>query len=228
MKIAGLTILGTDTEVGKTYAACRIIESLVRDGVEVRAYKPVASGTPTLEQSDGYQLWKATGHRGSIDEVSPQRFLAPLAPPVAAELEGRLVSDTLIVEGARYLADRCEFLLVEGAGGLMSPISWTMSNASLALELNFPVVLVSQNRLGVVNQFLTTLVAAKALGLNVRCVVLNEIQTVGESSTNTNLRMLKTFLDRHPDPPWMTVLHKESLDFTPPIVWQDLADLPMP
>ena len=109
----------------------------------------------------------------------------------------------------------------------MSPISWTMNNAMLALEFNFPVVLVSKSRLGVVNQVLTTLVAAKALGIKVCCVVLNEIQTVGESSTDSNLRMLKTFIDRYPDPPKMTVLRKDSLDFTPLIDWQDLADLPM-
>ncbi len=224
MTIAGLTILGTDTDVGKTYVACRIIESLVRAGVAVGAYKPVASGAPTLEQSDGFQLWKATGQRGSLDEVNPQRFFAPLAPPVAAELEGRQVSDTLIKKGAEYLAGRCEFLLVEGAGGLMSPISWTMSNATLALELKFPIVLVSENRLGVVSQVLTTLVAAKALGLEVCCVVLNEIQFFGESSTYTNERMLKTFLERYPDPPRMTVLHRDSSNFTPPILWQDLVD----
>ena len=130
MNQKGLTILGTDTEVGKTYVACRIIESLVRQGVKVGAYKPVASGAPTQNQGDGFQLWQASNQHGSLDNVNPQHFLAPLAPPVAAELEGKEVSDRLILDGAQYWKGLSEFLVVEGAGGLLSPISWSMTNAN--------------------------------------------------------------------------------------------------
>ena len=91
-RLDGLTILGTDTEVGKTFVACRILESLVRQGIAVGVYKQVASGAQTLEQSDGFQLWQASDQRGSLAEVTPQSFLAPLAPPIAAELEGKQVS----------------------------------------------------------------------------------------------------------------------------------------
>lgn len=159
-RLQGLTILGTDTEVGKTYVACRILESLVEGGVAAGAYKPVASGASTLEQSDAYQLWQASGKRGSVHDVCPQSFKAPLAPPVAAELEGLQVSDQMILDGAKAWSDNCELLVLEGAGGLMSPISWSMTNADLAVQMRFPVVLVSENRLGVVNQVLTALTAA--------------------------------------------------------------------
>ncbi len=223
MKLAGLTILGTDTEVGKTYVACRIIESLVRDGVAVGAYKPVASGAPSLEQSDGFKLWQASSHRGSLSEVTPQHFTAPFAPPIAAELENKQVSDKAIMDGALDWASRCEILILEGAGGLMSPISWTMTNASLALELHFPVVLVSENRLGVVNQVLTTLVAARSIGLNVCSIVLNDLHPITKDSASSNERLLRKFLERYPDPPEITTLEYQSKSFLPSVRWFDLA-----
>ena len=223
MKSAGLTILGTDTEVGKTYVACRIVESLVREGVAVGAYKPVASGTPFLEQSDGFKLWQASGQRGLLSEVTPQHFKAPFAPPIAAELENKQVSDQMIMDGALNWASRCEVLILEGAGGLMSPISWTMTNASLALELRFPVVLVSENRLGVVNQVLTTLVAARAIGLKVCSIVLNDLHPITKESASSNERLLQKFIERHPDPPGITTLEYQSKSFLPALRWFDLA-----
>ncbi len=221
--MAGLTILGTDTEVGKTYVACRIIESLVREGVAVGTYKPVASGAPSLEQSDGFKLWQASGQLGSLEEVTPQHFTAPFAPPIAAELENKQVSDKAIMDGALHWASRCEFLILEGAGGLMSPISWTMTNASLALELHFPVVLVSENRIGVVNQVLTTLVAARSIGLKVCSIVLNDVHPVADLSAKSNQRLLLKFIERHPDPPGITRLEHESKNFQPAVRWIDLA-----
>ncbi len=222
MNTSGLTILGTDTEVGKTFVACRILRILVRAGVSVGAYKPVASGAPTLEQSDGFQLWQASGQRGSLDEVTPQRFLAPLAPPIAAEMEGKQVSDALILSGARDWSSRCEFLVVEGAGGLMSPLSLTMTNATLALEIAFPVVLVSEDRLGVVNQVLTSFIAARSMGLHVRCIVLNEVKKTAELSSSSNERLLRGFIESYPDPPLITRLLRDGTDFVPPVLWQDL------
>lgn len=219
----GLTILGTDTEVGKTYTACRIIESLVRNGVAVGAYKPVASGALTLEQSDGYQLWQATGKRGKLIDVCPQSFLTPLAPPVAAEIEGKQVSDHLILSGADAWSDHCEMLILEGAGGLMSPISWSMTNADLAKKIRFPVILVSQNRLGVVNQILTTLTAAHSLGLTVACVVLNTPQGIEPGLGETNERLLRSFVQRTADSPSIVHLGQNALAFEKNVAWQELA-----
>ena len=221
--MAGLTILGTDTEVGKTYVACRIIESLIRDGVAVGAYKPVASGASTLEESDGYQLWQATGKRGTLLDVCPQSFLAPLAPPVAAEIEGKQVSDRLILSGASAWSQKCELLILEGAGGLLSPISWTMTNADLAMKMRFPVILVSQNRLGVVNQVLTTLTAAQSLGLSVVCVVLNAPQGIEPGLAETNERLLRSFVGRAADNPPIVHLDQNAREFQPKIAWREFA-----
>jgi len=221
--LLGLTILGTDTEVGKTYVACRILESLVKDGVAAGAYKPVASGASTIEQSDGYQLWQASGKRGSLLDVCPQTFLAPLAPPIAAELEGKQVSDQLILDGAKAWSENCELLILEGAGGLMSPISWIMTNSDLAMKMQFPVVLVSQNRLGVVNQVLTTLTAARSVGLTVACVVLNSPECIARGLAETNERLLSRFVSRSPNSPRLVHLGENTLEFQPKVDWRELA-----
>ena len=216
----GLTILGTDTEVGKTYVACRIIESLVCQGVAVGAYKPVASGAPSVEQSDGFLLWQASGRRGTLEQVNPQRFLAPLAPPLSAEKEGKQVSEKLILEGAWNWTHHCELLVLEGAGGLMSPISWGMTNADLALEMKFPIALVSENRLGVVNQVLTTLIAARSMGLKVCWVILNELSAVNDDLQNTNERLLKHFIQRDPNPPKIVRIARGAMEFSSQVDWQ--------
>ena len=222
---SGLTILGTDTEVGKTYVACRIIESLVQDGVKVGAYKPVASGAPTRSQSDGFQLWQASNQLGTLEEVNPQCFLAPLAPPVAAELEGKQVSDDLILEGAKHWYGKCEMLVAEGAGGLLSPISWNMTNATFAKELGFPIVLVSENKLGVVNQVLTAVTAARSLGLTISVIVLNERIESADIASTTNLRLLKWFLEKDSEHPMVAVLRRNERDFEPKIQWQGVERL---
>ena len=224
MNTIGLTILGTDTEVGKTYVACRIIESLVRSGVAVGAYKPVASGAPSVEQSDGFLLWQASGQRGTLVQVNPQHFLAPLAPPLSAEKEDKHVSEQLIRDGARDWSQRCKLLVLEGAGGLMSPISWDMTNADLALEMQFPIVLVSENRLGVVNQVLTTITAAKSVGLNVGCVVLNDLVSGDGDLQDSNERLLGRFLERHPNPPQMVRLARGAVEFSSHVDWQKIAE----
>ena len=203
--------------------ACRIIESLVRQGVTVGAYKPVASGAPTVEQSDGFLLWKASGHRGTLDQVNPQRFLAPLAPPLSAEKEGKQVSELLIMDGARDWGHRCELLVLEGAGGLMSPISWGMTNADLAREMKFPIALVSENRLGVVNQVLTTLTAARSLGLHVCCVILNDLRPSEEDMQESNERLLRCFLEREPQSPLIVRVARGSFEFSPQVDWRNLC-----
>jgi dethiobiotin synthetase len=222
---SGLIVVGTDTDVGKTYVACQLILQWVQEGLSVGAYKPVASGAASIEQSDAYHLWQATGCRGTLYQVNPQSFVAPLAPPIAAEKEDRTVDDALIIEGARAWSNQCDFLVVEGAGGLHSPISWNMTNAELAMRLGLPLILVAANKLGVVNQVLTTMVAARAMRLDVRCVVLNSlIQNVPDSveatldtSIESNERLLTHFLSTMGFAPWVVRLSYGAKYFAPKI-----------
>lgn len=224
LDMVGLTILGTDTEIGKSYVACSIIRRLVLDGKAVAGYKPVASGAISYESSDAYQLWEATGFRGSIREVNPQSFREPVAPPIAAEMEARSIDDALMLQGAVAWKNRCDVLIVEGAGGIMSPLSFQATNADLARSIGFPVVLVAINRLGVVNQVLSALMAAKQYELDVRCIVLNDgLEKAPDSSMVSNLRLLTEFMQRFRFQSQVVALSHGGQSFRPEIDWWKLA-----
>ncbi len=195
----GLFITGTDTDVGKTYVTCLIVEQLVRQGRRVGVYKPVESGgQPTsagLLADDAQRLWQAAGKPLTAREVCPQVFQAPLAPHLAAAESDEHIDQRRLVEGLDVWRDECDIVLVEGAGGLMSPVSEDLLVADLALEMGYPLVVVAPNRLGVISQTLQTLVTAHAFrdGLNVAGIVLNDRRAPDESdaSAEHNLNELR-------------------------------------
>lgn len=183
-------ISGTDTDVGKTFIGCLLAKEAGRRGLRVGAYKPVASGFPTPEGSDGERLWLATGRIGAFDEVSPQRFAAPLAPQVAAQAEGKTIDEELLFQGFTTMRRKCDLLLVEGAGGLFSPVSKNYCNFHLAQQWNLPVVIVASWRLGVVHQVLSTLHAARANQVAVKAILLSENTPVDQLSRIENGKFL--------------------------------------
>ena len=112
--------------------------------------------------SDSFQLWEAAGKPGSLEAVCPQRFQKPLAPHLAAQAEGKTINETLLFEGGQQLpVKNHDFLLIEGAGGLLSPISENLYVADLALKFGLPLLIVAPNELGVINQVLQTITTAK-------------------------------------------------------------------
>ncbi len=178
-RVPGLFITGTDTGVGKTYVAALIARHLAVEGRKVGVYKPAASGcvqqAGVLVSDDAVALWEAAGRPGELQQVCPQLFRAPLAPHLAARAEGREIDAALLREGLNYWLDRSDILLVEGAGGLMSPMGDDEYVADLAEEFGFPLVVVSRNVLGTINQTLQTLITAAVFreGLPIAGVVLN-------------------------------------------------------
>ncbi len=177
-RIPGLFITGTDTGVGKTYVAAMIARCLAGGGLRVGVYKPAASGCQrrgaALVSDDAVALWEAAGRPADLEHVCPQRFEAPLAPHVAARVEGRTVDVERLYRGIEFWQPRSDVLLVEGVGGLMSPMADKTFVADLAKRFGFPLVVVSRNALGTINQTLQTVVAATAhFGLPIAGVVLN-------------------------------------------------------
>jgi dethiobiotin synthetase len=193
-KPPGLFITGSDTGVGKTYVAALIARALREQGHTVGVYKPAATGCRQvrgqLVSSDARILWQAAGRPGKLARVCPQSFKAPLAPPLAAAREGRAVDRNLLRSGIRYWQQRSDFILVEGAGGLMSPISDDDYNADVAYDLGYPLVIVVANRIGAINQALQTLIVAATFkeGIQVSRVVLNQSRSdwADDPSTATN------------------------------------------
>jgi dethiobiotin synthetase len=197
---SGLFITGTDTGVGKTYVACLIARALCDQGLRVGVYKPAASGCRfeqgRLVSDDAVSLWQAAGRQGELELVCPQRFAAPLAPHLAAAAEEREVDPALLRSGLDYWRARSDFVLVEGVGGLLTPTSNDDYVADLAREFGLPLIVVSRNVLGTINQTLQTLhvAATHRGGMPVAGVVLNDLDPVlaaDDLSTASNAEELR-------------------------------------
>ncbi|HEX6960706.1 MAG TPA: dethiobiotin synthase [Lacipirellula sp.] len=202
MSVRGLFIAGTSTEVGKTHVAAMIARALVAEGRRVGVYKPVASGCREergeLVADDAVALWEAAGQPGELARVCPQRFKAALAPSRAAAMEGKRVDPPLLRSGLDYWRERSDIVLVEGAGGLMSPLSDEDYNIDLARDLGLPLVIVAANELGVINAALQTIITAraKAPSLPIAGVVLNQSQRrEGDESLASNAEELAARCD---------------------------------
>lgn len=224
-------VAGTDTEVGKTYVAARLARTLRQRGARVGVYKPVASDciTPAelidsgnwidsfgpipdavmqmdLISADALLLWQAAGKPLDLVAVCPQRFTAALAPHVAADQVGELVDVQAFLSEIRPWEDCSDVLIVEGAGGLFSPLADAYLNIDLVMQLDDPeLVIVSKNRLGVMHQVIATCEAASSRGALVSKVFLTAAGPTGDESSPTNAGELRKLL---PDTdieevPWM-------------------------
>ena len=194
----GLFITGTGTGVGKTYVAALIAKSLRSAGKRVGVYKPVASGCDLIDDkllsADAIALWDAAGRPSTLERVCPQCFAARLAPHLAARAEGRRVDSALLRSGLDFWRETSEVVLVEGAGGLMSPLGDDLYNAELAEEFGYPLVVVTANVLGTINATLQTLITADVFrdGLDVAGVVLNwPSEPTDDPSTESNADELR-------------------------------------
>ncbi len=195
-----LFFAGTDTDVGKTYVSALVARSLHDRGHRVGVYKPVASGCPQvgneLVADDAVHLWTAAGKPRSLEEVCPQKFEAPLAPPVAATAEGRTVDSPKLFGGARDWLDDSEVLIVEGAGGLMSPLADDLLCADL-VEQFAPcrLVIVAAQRLGVIHQVVATCEAACYRKIRPFGIVLCCTDPHPDPSAETNLQQISVHCD---------------------------------
>ena len=189
----GLFVTGTDTEVGKTYVGSIIVKSLREAGYRVGVYKPSAADCVSdgqhLVSEDAVALWEAAGKPGDLNDVCPQCFRAALAPHLAAKAEGKRLDPEQLRQGIEVWAEGYDIVIVEGAGGLMTPISDDEFIADLAHDLGYPLIVVAANVLGVINQTLQTVITASCFrdGLDVAGIVLNDSQLIeGDISIESN------------------------------------------
>lgn len=188
----GLFITGTDTDVGKTFVTAAIARQLREVSVQVGIYKPVCSGAGW--DDDGQLRWadvethfQALGEEFAREKICPQCFEAPAAPPVAARLENREIDNELITSGHDWWRDRVDFLLVEGVGGWLCPLTQTSSVADFAKECGWPIIVVASRTLGTLNHTLLTLEAIQARHLEIAGIVLNQhLPPTGSIAERTN------------------------------------------
>src|SRR5450755_4375727 len=143
-----LFITGTDTGVGKTVLTALLVKFLRARGVNAAALKPVCSGG----RADARALHAAMNGALTLDEINPWHFRAPIAPLLAARREQKRVHLTEVLAHVRAMQKHFDALLVEGAGGLLSPLGEDFNSRDLILALRAAPLVAAQNRLGVVNQ----------------------------------------------------------------------------
>jgi dethiobiotin synthetase len=174
----GIFITGTDTGVGKTYVAERIAAILTEQGVDVGVMKPAETGCPLragrrLMPSDAMQLRNAAQCCDPLDLVNPYRFRNPLAPSVAASQERKKIYPEKIRTAFRELSRRHEFMIVEGSGGIMVPLSERYTFRDLAYGLKLPVVIIARPGLGTINHTLMTISVLRDKGIAIQGIIIN-------------------------------------------------------
>lgn len=191
-----LGVTGTDTGVGKTIVSCALAAAFARNGGRVGVLKPVETGvTPTEADRDGVKLAKAALSRDEMTVVTPYAFPDPLAPLVAA----RRAKDEIDIgrlDGAfRAVSRNRDVVIVEGAGGLLVPVTAEHAFDSLFARWKLSVIIVAANRLGVLNHARLTTRIAAAAGLRVKALVLNDTgDAPGDPSASSNEAVLRELL----------------------------------
>ena len=183
-------ITGTDTGVGKTILAALLTQFLCERGINAVALKPVCSDG----RADARALHAAMDGALSLDEINPWHFRAPIAPLLAARRKRKRVHLAGVLAHIRAMQKCFDMLLVEGAGGLLSPLGENFNSGDLIEKLGASPIIVAPNRLGVVNHILLTLKALpRSAAAGARVVLASPPKR--DAAATTNAGLLAGFFD---------------------------------
>ncbi len=175
----GVFVTGTDTGVGKTVFSSALARALVREGLRVAGMKPVAAGAEAtaagLRNEDALALAAASNVAAPYESINPYCLVAAVSPHIAAAEEGVTVDPLFVKSHFGRLASLADFVVAEGAGGWLAPISPDRTMADIALALELPVLLVVGLRLGCLSHSLLTRDSIVASGLPFAGWVANRI-----------------------------------------------------
>ncbi|HVD95009.1 MAG TPA: dethiobiotin synthase [Candidatus Limnocylindria bacterium] len=186
-----LFITGTDTGVGKTHIAARLLHLLRASGVRCAGMKPICCG----DRRDAETLLAAGSDCVTIDEVNPVWLKTPAAPIVGTLMEKVTIDIGQVLTAFHALQERIEHVVVEGVGGWLVPIRSDYFVSDLAAAMKLPVVVVAQNRLGCLNHAALTVRSVSAHQLRCVGLVLNNTETTSDIAALTNADMLERILD---------------------------------
>ena len=183
-----LFITGTDTGAGKTVLTALLAAYLCEQKIRLAAFKPVCSGG----RGDAQKIHAALGGALTLDEINPWHFRAALAPLLAAKMEKKSVTRGQVITHIRAMLENFDVTLIEGAGGLLSPIGKDFNSRDLILGLRAEPIIVAQNKLGMVNHLLLTLEALpKNCRAQAKIVLMSPAKP--DSATATNAALLGEF-----------------------------------
>lgn len=175
----GFFITGTDTGVGKTTISLGLLRWLREYGYKTAAMKPVASGSQWIDgfwrNDDALLLQREATVQLPYELVNPVALPEPVAPHIAAQLNGVVIDLDRIAAAFHAIQSRADIVIVEGVGGWKVPLNDTLTTVDLAERLGLPVILVVGIRLGCLNHALLTHDAIRASGLPLAGWVANVI-----------------------------------------------------
>lgn len=186
-----LFITGTDTGVGKTHIAARLLHLLRASGIRCAGMKPICCG----DRRDAEALLAAGSDCVAIDEVNPIWLKTPAAPIVGALMERVTIDIEQILAAFRTLQERVEYVVVEGTGGWVVPIRSDYFVNDLAAAMKLPVLVVAQNRLGCLNHAILTVRSIAAQQLRCVGLVLNSSEMANDIAALTNADILKRIIN---------------------------------
>ena len=184
-----LFLTGTGTGVGKTFVAIELLHWLRAHGIRAAGMKPICCG----DREDARRLLAASAEGISIEELNPVWLQSPVAPSVAAQIEQVEIDLGRIRDCFRNLSERFDTVIVEGVGGWLVPITADLFVGDFAKQLDLPVAIVAENRLGCLNHVLLTLESVQQRGLVCAGVILNQRKgptDLAQSTNETELRRL--------------------------------------
>ena len=183
-------ITGTDTGVGKTVFTVLLLKFLREEGAHAAALKPICSGG----RDDARKILAVMRGTLSLDEINTWHFRTAIAPLLAARKEKKALKLAPVAAHIRAMQKRFDILLVEGAGGLLSPLGENFNSRDLMMALNATPFIVAPNRLGVVNSVLLTLEALpKKLRAKARVVLMP--QRKRDISAKSNAGLIAEYFD---------------------------------
>lgn len=204
-------VTGIDTDAGKTVATGWISRQLLEEGVQVITQKLVQTGC--VEMSDDILVHRKIEGRALLPEdqdhtTHPILFTKPASPHIAAELEGKSIDISIATASTKKLLEKYQTILLEGAGGLMVPITRELLTIEYIEAEQLPTILITTAQLGSINHTLLSLEALASRGIEVPLVVYNEGLTYDPIVTDDSREYLRTYLSRHyPNTHFITMPH---------------------
>ncbi len=204
IKSNGIFVTGTDTDCGKTIIAGGLARALLLKGINVGVMKPVATwGDPAREpgarvkwiSEDALHLRQAAATSDALPLINPFCFKLPMAPWPASLVEKKKIKIDRIVHAYKQLSQRHSYMVVEGVGGLLVPITRTFLVSDLILKLKLPALIVANPDLGMLNHTLLTVDALKRKGIPLAGIVISNYQGKTRAE-RTNPQVLRRILDR--------------------------------
>jgi dethiobiotin synthetase len=201
--VKAVFVTGTDTGCGKTTVACALARDARAAGLRVRVLKPVETGCEP-DAADARALAEAAGDDRPLDALCPYRLALPAAPEIAARHESVELDLERVAQAFEAATRDADLVVVEGAGGLLVPITASSDMADLVSQLRLPVLLVARASLGTINHTRLSLEAAAARGLDVVALVFSHTTPALSRADRANLDLL----EERPDlPPTSELAH---------------------